>query len=419
MLNRPPYIPSRLGPVADQPGAADPQPPFQVRGVEMVYLEGRMDPQLVRHLLPDWLAPAPSGAMDMAVFTAPEGWGLAPFTSCYIRVALADYPAPDGGSATFCLSETLSARAASVWARCYGGNCEAAESTLRIVPDRIVAEGAVNMGGSLSIQGRRTHGPITALAGAYPEVTPRGDGFVEYTTAYSSLMEPLELESFRLTLPRGHRLEGVRDHFEPVKVAFLHEKSFATGVPRPLMVGRRGATDAAPALIDLIGRLNLPALVFLMDGHLAHVSAAAQRLGPGLDSVVRLVRKRGFLRTDAATFRDQSLPLTLQDGQADVIRLIPLAPMLWGQHAVLCLLADLGRLAATDPVPVLGLVGLTPAEARMTGHLARGASAPEVAALLGLSPHTVRSALKGIYGKLGISSRAELAVVVERLIGRV
>ena len=417
-MNTPPRIGSRLVPSAQHIGAADPQPPFQVRGVEMVYLEGRMDPRRARHLLPDWLTPAESGAIDIAVYTAPEGWGLAPRTSCYIRIALADYASPDGGNAVFTLAKTVSAPAAETTARHYNSDCFAADSTLLASPDAVFAEGPLRGGAQMSIRARRTHGPVTATAGAYPEIARHGDGYIEYTTAYSSLIEPLALEEFHLTMPSGHPLEAVRDHFEPVQVALLREKSFANGVPRPLAPGISGLDDAAPAVIDLIGRLNLPALVFLMDGRLAHVSAAAQRLGPGLDSVVRLVRKRAFQRADAATFQDHSLPLTLQDGQTEVIRLIPLAPTLWGQHAVLCVLADLGRLAAADPVPVLGLVGLTPAEARIAGRLSRGASAPQVAAQLGLSPHTVRSALKGIYGKLGISSRAELAVVVERLIGR-
>lgn len=52
---------------------------------------------------------------------------------------------------------------------------------------------------------------------------------------------------------------------------------------------------------------------------------------------------------------------------------------------------------------------LSPAQRRVAEYLAAGATAAETAATLGLHVETVRSHVKAIYRRLGISGRAELA----------
>jgi len=57
--------------------------------------------------------------------------------------------------------------------------------------------------------------------------------------------------------------------------------------------------------------------------------------------------------------------------------------------------------------------GLSAREREILGHIAEGRSAPEIAALLFLSPATVKSHLGALYEKLGVSDRA--AAVAEAM----
>jgi DNA-binding NarL/FixJ family response regulator len=51
---------------------------------------------------------------------------------------------------------------------------------------------------------------------------------------------------------------------------------------------------------------------------------------------------------------------------------------------------------------------LTPREREILTHLVDGATHVNIAARLGISPHTVRDYMKSIYGKLDVSTRADL-----------
>ena len=53
---------------------------------------------------------------------------------------------------------------------------------------------------------------------------------------------------------------------------------------------------------------------------------------------------------------------------------------------------------------------LTPKEERVAALVATGASTPQVASALGVSPKTVEAHLFRIYRKLGIRSRSDIAV---------
>jgi len=57
---------------------------------------------------------------------------------------------------------------------------------------------------------------------------------------------------------------------------------------------------------------------------------------------------------------------------------------------------------------------VTKREFEIISALAVGATAPEVARDLGVSPHTVRAHIRSIYTKLGVASRVELALWVVR-----
>lgn len=59
--------------------------------------------------------------------------------------------------------------------------------------------------------------------------------------------------------------------------------------------------------------------------------------------------------------------------------------------------------------PIATLAGLTPSEEAVARRFAAGLSAKEIARELGVSPHTVRSQLTRLYGKLDVHDKAALA----------
>jgi DNA-binding CsgD family transcriptional regulator len=76
------------------------------------------------------------------------------------------------------------------------------------------------------------------------------------------------------------------------------------------------------------------------------------------------------------------------------------------------------RHAPTEPAPDPrepgvfdpGSLGLSPRESEVVGLLTVGETVKTTAARLGISPNTVKSHLKRVHRKLGVSNRAELCV---------
>jgi LuxR family maltose regulon positive regulatory protein len=80
---------------------------------------------------------------------------------------------------------------------------------------------------------------------------------------------------------------------------------------------------------------------------------------------------------------------------------------------------QLGRLRQrvdqiTQAAPI-GTSSLTTAELRLLPLLHTHLSLPEIAGQLYVSPHTVRSQVKSVYRKLGVSSRSEAVELLDRL----
>jgi DNA-binding NarL/FixJ family response regulator len=67
-------------------------------------------------------------------------------------------------------------------------------------------------------------------------------------------------------------------------------------------------------------------------------------------------------------------------------------------------------LRATVPAP-----GLTPREIEVLAMLAEGLGNKVIAARLGISDHTVKTHVAAIFGKLGVSTRAEAVAFAARL----
>jgi DNA-binding CsgD family transcriptional regulator len=141
-------------------------------------------------------------------------------------------------------------------------------------------------------------------------------------------------------------------------------------------------------------------LVLRPDGSVAFASASGRRW----------LAFRGFadaLRARVRAF-DRGLeldPLAVLDGAAEA-RLLRLD----GQEGV----HYLASVRAPRAIHLSPLMRLTRAERDVAELAAAGASAPEIAAMRGKSAGTVKNQLKRVYRTLGVASRVELALTIER-----
>ena len=83
--------------------------------------------------------------------------------------------------------------------------------------------------------------------------------------------------------------------------------------------------------------------------------------------------------------------------------------------AAMLVVIDLDRVADIDPALVRDYFGLTLGEARIAAQVGRGRSPREAAQALGISEETVRTTLKRIFSKTGLSRQSELSAILGRM----
>jgi DNA-binding CsgD family transcriptional regulator len=69
-----------------------------------------------------------------------------------------------------------------------------------------------------------------------------------------------------------------------------------------------------------------------------------------------------------------------------------------------------------DPTIVRDLLGLTLGEARISALIAAGIAPRKVSEQLGITEETVRTVLKRVYAKVGVSRQNELTALLSRLV---
>jgi DNA-binding CsgD family transcriptional regulator/PAS domain-containing protein len=142
---------------------------------------------------------------------------------------------------------------------------------------------------------------------------------------------------------------------------------------------------------------------------------AAARLARSLSDAVAAPAKRpwtgGCLRIPRQLSRKPAYMVTL----APLSEAVDLASM-GGDRAALIVVSDPDREAGSGLGQALQQAfGLTPAEARTASLVGSGLAPQDVADQLGITVGTIRSELKTIFAKVGISRQSELATVVARI----
>ena len=83
--------------------------------------------------------------------------------------------------------------------------------------------------------------------------------------------------------------------------------------------------------------------------------------------------------------------------------------------AALVLIVDPARRTAVDPILVAATLGLSPMQSQVAVHMAEGMSVPAIAAKMDRQISTIRTHVKAMYGRLGLTRQEELARVVRSL----
>lgn len=181
--------------------------------------------------------------------------------------------------------------------------------------------------------------------------------------------------------------------------------------------------DAARAL-DLVEALNLlrmPVLLIDAAGSCVELNAAAERFLADTDALHwdrRAIRARDPAKDVAFGGHPVSLGLDDADGRKFAVHVLPLTGGLrdrMGGHGRAVSAMFIQAVGDLQPLPgevLVKLYGLTPAETRLIGLLARGHSVDETAAALGIARSTARTHLRRVFEKTGTARQTQLMKLV-------
>lgn len=176
--------------------------------------------------------------------------------------------------------------------------------------------------------------------------------------------------------------------------------------------------SVAAAVIDPVGRIEASNGLFerAMDDLVSQTGGLLRAVHPGCDQLLQ-----NALRQMRETGRGASLPLRDKAGSAlHALHVVPMhgqARDLFSSAGAVVILASASNPSVPGADLIRALFDLTPAEARVARAVAQGYSPNEIAARNEASPATVRTQLKHVFAKVGVTRQTELAVLLSSLGG--
>lgn len=405
-------------------------PPYLVQATDFLVTGAVFDRKAAQAALPHGLEVSDAATGLISIYSAPLGWGLAPYSACFVGIEVKDHEAPDGSPAFFMAEGWYSGRAGTIMHENY--NCRLGPGEVRHWRrDDVLGAEAGPPGRPLVAAELRptvTDAPVTSGIHHYIGIGPEADLTI-YSVSFTGRF--LEAESLRLDIGPG--ASPLLRSLRPISIPFcfhIPDLPLTFSPPRRLSdPADIVAADAARVmLLDLFSRLGRAAAIVGREGRVIHLNRAAGTLaGEGFAVTaarqLRATRPACQAALDAAIGRAFSgdrtpAPAVLaRPGRVTPLlaHAMPMSGEAAGEAAVLVLFSDPEGAGSGNAEALLHLLGLTPAEARVAALVGAGHAPKEAALRLGIAESTARSSLKAVYEKLAIGRQAELAQIVARL----
>ena len=388
-------------------------------------LDLQFDEPMVRAALPADLEPAESLQGFLLVYTANRPDTEPSSSGAFLGVFLKGRNAPDGSPGIF-VTDGYYDQDIDV-ARSYTTRFQ--HGTARIGIDGDDVSGQLDVLGTPALEfGLHVHRDKRVLnMGTHQYFGLRRGGLTTYSIAFAARVHQASLT--HLAVRQG--TPGLIGHITRdtvLAVTYAPGAPLTFSPPRPIAPNEpiAAADTAHLAILEVLASVGRAAVVVDADGHVLFGNpeglAATRPLLKGgrlaaadAQEQVQLTQLLNAAAHLRAPPTGERLALHRPDGSPVLIQAGSYRGGWNGVATSLLMIYDPRAEAQFGPVQGLELLGLTPSEARIAAAIGGGLSARAASETLVLSENTIRSALKSIYAKLGISSRTQLAGIVAQL----
>lgn len=409
-----------------------PDPPIHIHGMDQLFFLCRYAEEDIRRGVPAEFTPHGSNWGLFSAYSAPYGWGVAPFTAFYSCFQIAGYDTPDGFPCVYFDKGYYSDRALDIWHRHFHPEVREGWSRISVSANSVSAV----MGHGDTVLARaggrfdgRADNPSSGI-NRYAAMRP-GGGYHTIPVTFSC--RSLELVDPFVEVTDAGRDAGIAQPLEVIWPEWSFDTSLTIGEGRPVLDAARNLEGDLRLLqtAELFGRVGWAAVVVDRNARVLRVNALAEKMQAAgtfnIDGRLRLQRREDDLALTrlidtvaehpANAFELPAIPVTGRHGRVLLAQAFPADPALAGGAFALVLITDPASTSTRSAAQVLQLLGLTPAEARLAAAIGGGMPPRDAANLLGITEGTARSSLKIVYDKLGIRKQMDLARIVTRLEG--
>jgi len=402
-------------------------PPYQASNVYMSFIGVRFEPGAARALLPPELNPIDGSTGTICVYSVGSGWGIAPFTACFVAVEVDGYHALDGSPGYYLATGYYSGRGYQMMHFNYNEHAQKGGSRHFRDGDLAVGVGGPDGRDVLAIKSRPTDNILPESTGSrhYMGKRPQG-GTNIFPIAFFGQIGEAEPLSVEIADEADERMKLAR----PTELLFGAECHLTLTFGRPRPIAERDDNDLTQAsLLTMFSHIGKAAVLVGEKGEISVMNRDAEALlGKGIAVGKGKLQTRrpsdqkhlnavikAATNSDANQFDLDPIVIEREAGMPLLAQAMPIDIGVTGRPTALVLLNDPASEPTGNAVPALQLLGLTPAEARIADLVGAGNSPREAAEQLGNTQGTVRTSLNRIYEKLGISRQSELARIVARL----